>query len=71
MAMPIPRLRHVKPGQTIIMKHETRRRTLLSVDGAYGYFENLRASLCTEVKDECMKFGDGAGWRVNDKNEAS
>lgn len=64
---PTPRLRHVKPGQTVILAHEEEKRTLLSVDKKYGYFEGLKACLCTEVKPELMKFGGGQGWRV--KNE--
>lgn len=64
MAKPLPRLRHVKPGQIIVLKHDTKPRKLLKTDGKYAYFDGLKACLCTEVRPELMQFGDGDGWRV-------
>ena len=64
---PTPRLRHVKPGQIIVLKHETKSRKLIETDGKYGYFDGMKASLCHEVDEKLMAFGDGAGWRVREK----
>lgn len=66
MAMPIARLRHVKPGQHVMLAHEAKLRKLICTDDKYGYFDGLKACLCTEVRTELMQFGDGAGWRVKE-----
>lgn len=65
---PVPRLHHVRPGQTIRIwlcdrREYSKPEPLLSVDGKYGYFATMKASLCHEVDREMMVFG-GGGWRV-------
>ena len=61
---PVPRLRHVRPGQQVILAGDKTTRVLLSADNHYGYFDRMKASLCHEVDKSLMVFGDGAGWRV-------
>jgi len=68
---PIPRLRHVKPGQTIRIwlcdkRCYSKPEPLLSADDKYGYFATMKASLCQSVDRGMMIFGEG-GWRVNEK----
>lgn len=64
---PTPRLRHVKPGQSVLLLGDNKIRTLLAIDDHHGYFEGLKVSLCHPVNSRLMVFGDGAGWRVREK----
>lgn len=61
--LPIPRLHHCLIGITIRLAGEHRVRTIVAVDSHYAYFEDGKASLCCEVAEEFMMFGDGSGWR--------
>ena len=63
---PVPRLRHVRPGQAIRLQGVPRVLELLTIDRRYGYFTDMKASLCHEVDREMMVFGEG-GWRVNEQ----
>lgn len=63
---PVPRLRHVRPGQAIRLQGVPRVLVLLTTDRRYGYFATMKASLCHEVDREMMVFGKG-GWRVYEK----
>jgi hypothetical protein len=63
---PVPRLRHVMPGQAIRLQGVPRVLVLLTTDRHYGYFTDMKASLCHPVDREMMVFGDG-GWRVNEQ----
>lgn len=62
--LPLPRLRHCPVGTAIRLAGESRLRTILDVDDHYAYFDGgNRASLCCEVSEAGMVFGDGDGWR--------
>ncbi|MCX5592483.1 hypothetical protein [Alcaligenes endophyticus] len=63
--IPLPRLKHIQPGQFFTLIHESTPRLLLSKSDRYGHFDDGRASLCHEVRAENMKFGEG-GWRVSE-----
>ncbi|RIY41990.1 hypothetical protein [Neopusillimonas maritima] len=63
---PIPVLRHISPGQKVVLAHESKQRVLLKTDRWYGYFDGMKASLCHPVNPACMVFGEG-GWRVREK----
>ena len=63
---PMPRLRHVKPSQRVLLLGDKQIRVLLCVDEHHGYFDGLKVSLCTPVDRRLMQFGDGAGWRVKE-----
>lgn len=41
---PVPRLRHVRPGQTIRLQGVPRVLVLLTIDRRYGYFTDLTSS---------------------------
>lgn len=57
-----PRLQHIEPGQFFTPKHHDRYQ-LLRKDGKYGYVENAKFALSTELEKDGMVFGDGKGWR--------
>lgn len=61
---PLPRLRHIEPGQFFTLIHESTPRLLIYKSSKHGYFNEGYASLCHEVRAEGMKFGEG-GWRVS------
>lgn len=66
---PIPRLRHIKPNQTVILAGERKPRRLLMVDDIYGYFADQSiVCLSHPVSHALMAFGEG-GWQI--KTEAA
>lgn len=61
---PTPRLWHCPPGSTITLSGEIRPRTIDYIQGRHAVMQDgLIVSLCHPVSEECMRFGDGAGWR--------
>lgn len=67
---PVPRLRHVRPGQTIRIwlcdkRDYSKPEPLLSVDDKYGYFATMKACLSHPVDREMMVFGEG-GWKLKE-----
>ena len=67
---PIPRLRHVQPGQSVaLVQTQTNQqrpepiRVLISKDAKYGYFDGAKVCLGHPVEHCFMVFGEG-GWRV-------
>lgn len=63
MTLPIARLHHIQPGQTIRLAGDTKPRTLIAKIDHYGYFDMLQVSLCHPVAEEYMEFGSD-GWRI-------
>lgn len=61
----LPRLQHIEPGQFFTPKRHDRYQ-LLRKDGKYGYVENAKFALSTELEKDGMVFGDGKGWRKRD-----
>lgn len=59
-----PRLKHIQPGQFFTLLKHREKLMLLSKDDLYGYVENGRIGLSTELDPEGMAFGDGEGWRL-------
>lgn len=62
-SIPLPRLKHIQPGQFFTLIHESEPRLLLSKSDRHGNFDGGYASLCHEVRAENMKSAEG-GWRV-------
>lgn len=65
---PIPRLRHVQPGESVaLVQTDPRRpepiRVLRSKDAKYGYFDDAKVCLGHPVEHFFMVFMEG-GWRV-------
>lgn len=60
---PLPRLRHIEPGQIFTLKHDPVPRVLLHKTGHHGHFNNGYASLCHELDPSCMVWGEN-GWRA-------
>lgn len=62
--LPTPRLWHCRPGSTITLSGDTSPRTIDHIRGRHAVMQDgLIVTLCHPVRPECMKFGDGAGWR--------
>ncbi|HCP78614.1 MAG: hypothetical protein CML16_14920 [Pusillimonas sp.] len=66
---PIPVLRHISPGQMVVLAHESKQRILIKKDRWYGHFGDMKASLCHPVNPAFMVFGEGAGWRVKETDQ--
>ena len=64
--LPTPRLKHIDVGQIAYLAHDNQPRRLLAVSGKYGYFDDLKVSLCHPVNAHNLEFGYG-GWRVRQK----
>ena len=62
-ARPLPRLRHIEPGQIFILRHDPTPRVLLHKSGRHGHFNNGYASLCHELDIGCVVWGEN-GWRA-------
>ena len=61
---PTPRLYHCPPGSRIILKGEPRARTINHIQGRHAVMQDgLIVTLCHPVDPDCMRFGDGDGWR--------
>ncbi len=64
--LPPLRLRHAKVGQTVVLVGHGKRIVLLGVDRRYGYFTDMKASLCHPLERDGWVFGED-GWRVNEQ----
>lgn len=62
MTYPLPRLRCIRPGESFILRGETRLRTLIETDDRYGYHEDGYASLCHQLSPEALVWAAG-GWQ--------
>lgn len=70
---PVARLRHCPPGSTVsLAKWDSdtktwipeRLRTIDYIQGRHAVMsDGLIVTLCHPVDPDCMRFGDGAGWR--------
>lgn len=61
---PIPRLWHCPPGTRITLSGDTQPRTINHIQGRHAVMsDGLIVTLCHPVDPDCMKFGDGGGWR--------
>lgn len=65
---PNPRLYHCPPGSRIILKGESRPRTIDHIQGRHAVMsDGLIVTLCHPVSPDCMRFGDGDGWRPKER----
>lgn len=60
---PLPRLQHIEPGQFFTLLAPREKLKLLHKDNLYGYVENGRIGLSTELDPETMVFRE-KGWRL-------
>lgn len=61
---PVPRVVHCPPGSFITLAGDTKPRIIDHIRGRHAICtDGLIVSLCYPVRPECMKFGDGDGWR--------
>ena len=63
------RLRQARIGQVVCLSHDQLPRRLLSVDGHYGYFDGMKASLCHLLDQKGWEFGEG-GWKHMEQTQA-
>lgn len=65
---PTSRLYHCPPGSRIILKGESRPRTIDHIKGRHVVMtDGLIVSLCHPVHPDWMLFGDGHGWRPKER----
>ena len=62
-ARPLPRLRHIEPGQFFTLRHDPVPRVLVHRSERHGHFNNGYASLCYELDIGCVVWGEN-GWRA-------
>lgn len=62
-ARPLPRLRHIEPGQFFTLRHDPTPRILLHKSKHHGHFNNGYASLCHELEYSCVVWGEN-GWEA-------
>lgn len=60
---PLPRLRHIEPGQFFTLRHDLTPRILLHKSKHHGHFNNGYASLCHELDYSCVVWGEN-GWEA-------
>ncbi len=60
---PLPRLRHIEPGQFFTLRHDPEPKQLLHRTRTHGHFNNGYASLCHELERSCMAWGEN-GWEA-------
>lgn len=60
---PLPRLKHIQPGQFFTLRHDPVTRQLLRRTRTHGHFNNGYASLCHELERSCVAWGEN-GWEV-------
>lgn len=60
---PLPRLRHIEPGQFFTLRHDPVPRQLLRRTRTHGHFNNGYASLCHELERSCVAWGEN-GWEA-------
>lgn len=60
---PLPRLRHIEPGQFFTLRHDPEVRVLLHKTRTHGHFNNGYASLCHELDYSCVVWGEN-GWEA-------
>lgn len=60
---PLPRLRHIEPGQFFALRHDSEVRVLLHKTTTHGHFNNGYASLCHELDYSCVTWGEN-GWEA-------
>jgi hypothetical protein len=62
---PLPRLRHIEPGQFFTLRHDPEVRVLLHKTRTHGHFNNGYASLCHELEYSCVVWGEN-GWEARE-----
>lgn len=60
---PLPRLKHIQPGQFFTFRHDPEVRVLLHITSTHGHFNNGYASLCHELDYSCVVWGEN-GWEA-------
>lgn len=67
--LPLPRLWHCSPGSRITLAGDTKARTIDHIQGRHAVMsDGLIVSLCHPVDPDCMRFGDGEGWRPKERS---
>lgn len=61
---PLPRLKHIQPGQFFTLRHDPTPRILLHKSKHHGHFNNGYASLCHELERSCVVWGEN-GWEAS------
>lgn len=67
MTYPLPRLRCIRPGETFILRGETKLRTLIETDRHHGYFTDGYASLCHPLNPANLVW-DSDGWQPESRS---
>lgn len=61
---PVPRVQHCPPGSRVTLAGEAKARTIDHIRDHHAVCtDGLIVTLCHPVREDCMQFGDGAGWR--------
>lgn len=60
---PLPRLKHIQPGQFFTLRHDPEVSVLLHKTTTHSHFSNGYASLCHELDLSCVAW-DENGWEA-------